>query len=107
MLACADPVVHLLYLMRVSKKAFQRIIALTLARLCSANDQNKIFINNYVDDTSEGAVVQRKGRFKVTSADPMGPSNCTFGPVVGVPSSPLKQNFIGASILPSLQCILQ
>ncbi|KAK7266088.1 hypothetical protein RIF29_18728 [Crotalaria pallida] len=60
-----------------------------------------------VDDTSEGAVVQRKGRFKVTSADPMGPSNCTFGPVVGVPSSPPKQNFIGASILPSLQCILQ
>ncbi|KAK7268416.1 hypothetical protein RIF29_21114 [Crotalaria pallida] len=39
--------------------------------------------------------------------DPMGPSNCTFGPVVGVPSSSLKQNFIGASILPSLQCILQ
>ncbi|KAK7273220.1 hypothetical protein RIF29_14269 [Crotalaria pallida] len=60
-----------------------------------------------VDDTSEGAVVQRKGRFKVTLAYPMGPSNCTFGPVVGVPSSPLKQNFIGASILPSLQCILQ
>ncbi|KAI4348164.1 hypothetical protein L6164_008920 [Bauhinia variegata] len=62
-----------------------------------------------VDDPSEGAVVQRKGRFKVTSADlsPKGPRNCNFGPVCGDSASPPKQNFTSASILPSLQCILQ
>ncbi|CAK8533644.1 unnamed protein product [Lathyrus sativus] len=72
-------------------------------------------INNFssVDDTSEGAVVQRRGRFKVTSADPssMGLSNNFSGPVAGSPSptptSPPKQNLMAASILPSLQCILQ
>nr|ABS32235.1 protein kinase [Carica papaya] len=60
------------------------------------------------EDTSEGAVVQRKGRFKVTSADlsPKGPTNCTFNPVgVGL-NSPALLNFTAASILPSLQSIL-
>ncbi|XP_010551903.1 PREDICTED: serine/threonine-protein kinase BLUS1-like [Tarenaya hassleriana] len=63
-----------------------------------------------VDDTSEGAVVQRKGRFKVTSADlsPKGPTNCTFGPFSGVGStSPNSLNVTAASVLPSLQYILQ
>ncbi|XP_058752153.1 serine/threonine-protein kinase BLUS1 isoform X2 [Vicia villosa] len=72
-------------------------------------------INNFpsVDDASEGAVVQRRGRFKVTSADPssMGLSNNSSGPVTGsptpTPTSPPKQNLVTASILPSLQCILQ
>nr|KYP47713.1 Serine/threonine-protein kinase fray2 [Cajanus cajan] len=61
-----------------------------------------------VDDTSDGAFVQRRGRFKVTSADlsPMGPSNSTSGPIVS-PTSPPNQNFLAAAILPSLQCILQ
>ncbi|XP_061363197.1 serine/threonine-protein kinase BLUS1 [Gastrolobium bilobum] len=62
-----------------------------------------------VDDTSEGAVVQRRGRFKVTSADPspMGPSNCTSGSVGGGTGSPPNQNIMAATILPSLQYILQ
>ncbi|XP_015966330.1 serine/threonine-protein kinase BLUS1 [Arachis duranensis] len=62
-----------------------------------------------VDDTSEGAVVQRKGRFKVTSADlsPMGQPNCVCVPVSGAPASPPNQNSVAAAILPSLQCILQ
>ncbi|KAL9323311.1 hypothetical protein ACSQ67_008168 [Phaseolus vulgaris] len=61
-----------------------------------------------VDDTSDGAFVQRRGRFKVTSADlsPMGPSNSATGPVVS-PTSPPNQNFMAGTILPSLQCILQ
>ncbi|KAK7381403.1 hypothetical protein VNO78_34066 [Psophocarpus tetragonolobus] len=60
------------------------------------------------EDTSDGAFVQRRGRFKVTSADlsPMGPSNSTSGPVVS-PTSPPNQNFMATAILPSLQCILQ
>ena len=32
---------HLLYLIRVSEKAFQRRVALALAHLCSADDQRK------------------------------------------------------------------
>ncbi|CAK8539144.1 unnamed protein product [Lathyrus sativus] len=37
---------HLLYLIRVSEKAFQRRVALALAHLCSAGDQRKIFIDH-------------------------------------------------------------
>ncbi|XP_037492807.1 STE20-like serine/threonine-protein kinase isoform X2 [Jatropha curcas] len=60
-----------------------------------------------VEDLSEGAVVQRKGRFKVTSADlsPKGPTNCYFSPVCG--GGPTVSNVTAASVLPSLQCILQ
>ncbi|KAI4350689.1 hypothetical protein L6164_005119 [Bauhinia variegata] len=67
--------------------------------------------NNFscVDDASEGAVVQRKGRFKVTSADlsPKGPLNCNFGPACGGPTSTPNQNVTSTSILPTLQSILQ
>ncbi|XP_048433815.1 serine/threonine-protein kinase BLUS1 isoform X2 [Pyrus x bretschneideri] len=60
------------------------------------------------EDVSEGAVVQRKGRFKVTSADlsPMGPSNCLFGPS-GSSTGPATANLAATTVLPSLQCILQ
>ncbi|XP_021649450.2 serine/threonine-protein kinase BLUS1 isoform X1 [Hevea brasiliensis] len=61
------------------------------------------------EDLSEGAVVQRKGRFKVTSADlnPKGPTNCYFNSVCGGSSSPSTSSLTAASVLPSLQCILQ
>ncbi|GLU02067.1 hypothetical protein SLE2022_193370 [Rubroshorea leprosula] len=61
------------------------------------------------DDTLEGSVVQRKGRFKVTSADlsPKGPSNCIFNPANGGSASHTSPNLTAAAILPSLQCILQ
>lgn len=58
------------------------------------------------EDASEGAVVQRKGRFQVTSADlsPKEPTSCFFNPGHGGYTSP--SNLV-ASLLPSLQCILQ
>ncbi|KAF2316366.1 hypothetical protein GH714_041707 [Hevea brasiliensis] len=61
------------------------------------------------EDLSEGAVVQRKGRFKVTSADlsPKGPTNCYFSPVCGGSTSLSTSNLTVASVLPSLHCILQ
>lgn len=61
------------------------------------------------EDTSEGAVVQRKGRFKVTSAElsPKGHINSIFSPVSGGSMSPTTSNFTAASLLPSLQFILQ
>ncbi|XP_062010135.1 serine/threonine-protein kinase BLUS1 [Rosa rugosa] len=60
------------------------------------------------EDMSEGAVVQRKGRFKVTSADlsPKGSSNSFFSPVSGGSSSPPSSNVTAATVLPSLQCML-
>ncbi|XP_042498076.1 serine/threonine-protein kinase 4 homolog A isoform X2 [Macadamia integrifolia] len=63
----------------------------------------------YVDDAS-GAVVQRKGRFQVTSAD-LSPksacANCSVNPVSGVSSSLATPTVSAASVLPSLQYILQ
>ncbi|XP_056169798.1 serine/threonine-protein kinase BLUS1 isoform X2 [Syzygium oleosum] len=60
------------------------------------------------EDTSEGAVIQRKGRFKVTSADvsPKGMMNCSSGLACGGSSSPVTPS-LAAALLPSLQCILQ
>ncbi|XP_044466320.1 serine/threonine-protein kinase BLUS1 isoform X2 [Mangifera indica] len=61
------------------------------------------------EDTSDGALVQRKGRFKVTSADlsPKGPINSFFSPVSGGSMSPTAPNFTAASLLAPLQYILQ
>ncbi|CAI0456132.1 unnamed protein product [Linum tenue] len=63
-----------------------------------------------VEDAADGAIVQRKGRFKVTSADlsPKGPTNCYFNPAASQGStSPPSSNLTAASVLPTLQCILQ
>lgn len=68
-------------------------------------------INNHssAEDTSEGAVVQCKGRFKVTSAElsPKGPTNCFFNPISEGSASPTTLTLSAAAVLPSLQCILQ
>ncbi|KAL3526063.1 hypothetical protein ACH5RR_014435 [Cinchona calisaya] len=72
--------------------------------------QKKDAINPISDeDTSEGAVVQRKGRFKVTSADlsPKGPMNSFFGAVSGGSTIPTTSSLTAVSILPSLHCIFQ
>ncbi|KAH7532503.1 serine/threonine-protein kinase BLUS1 isoform X2 [Ziziphus jujuba] len=65
--------------------------------------------NSSSEDTSEGAVVQRKGRFKVTSAElsPKGLTNCFFNPICGGLTSPTALNLTATSVLPSLQFILQ
>ncbi|XP_031108064.1 serine/threonine-protein kinase BLUS1 isoform X1 [Ipomoea triloba] len=60
------------------------------------------------NDTSEGAVVQRKGRFKVTSADlsPKGPTNSFFNSASGGLTA-ATSGLTATSVLPSLQCIFQ
>ncbi|KAG7550661.1 Protein kinase domain [Arabidopsis thaliana x Arabidopsis arenosa] len=62
-----------------------------------------------VDETSEVPHVEHKGRFKVTSADlsPKGSTNSTFTPFSGGSSSPSSLNATTASILPSIQSLLQ
>ncbi|WMV17544.1 hypothetical protein MTR67_010929 [Solanum verrucosum] len=83
------------------------------------------------EDSSEGAVVQRKGRFQVTSADLspklhsawvslvslsaltslfgvlMEPTSYFFNPVQGGSTSAINLGLAAASLLPTLQCILQ
>ncbi|XP_058091616.1 serine/threonine-protein kinase BLUS1 isoform X2 [Magnolia sinica] len=63
---------------------------------------------NGLEDTSDGAVVQRKGRFKVTSAEVSskgGPStNCLGNSVCGTSNI---STVMASAVLPSLQHILQ
>ncbi|GFP99724.1 serine/threonine-protein kinase fray2 [Phtheirospermum japonicum] len=59
---------------------------------------------NAWEDVSEGAFIERRGRFKVTSGELKGPMNF-FNPVSGGSSSPIMPN--AASFIPSLQFILQ
>ncbi|CAI9752642.1 unnamed protein product [Fraxinus pennsylvanica] len=72
--------------------------------------QKKDFSNSTAgEDVSEGAIVQRRGRFKVTSADlsPKGSTNCFFNPNTGGSTSLMNPSLAAVSVLPSLQCILQ
>ncbi|KAL3624248.1 hypothetical protein CASFOL_033064 [Castilleja foliolosa] len=73
------------------------------------NRQKKDFNNPTAgDDASEGAVVERRGRFKVTSADlgPKGLGNYSNS-TAGGSTSPTISSFSAASVLPSVQFILQ
>ncbi|KAH6829223.1 Protein kinase superfamily protein [Perilla frutescens var. hirtella] len=65
-------------------------------------------IPNAGEDASEGAIVERRGRFKVTSADvsPKGPINL-LSPISCGSTSPTMLSNSAASVLPSLQFILQ
>ncbi|KAL1538563.1 non-specific serine/threonine protein kinase [Salvia divinorum] len=83
-----------------------------MERNCSGplqNRQRKDF--NYSgpgEDASEGAVVERRGRFKVTSADvnikdPVNHANS----ICGGSTLPANSNVLTASVLQSLHCILQ
>ncbi|XP_074376509.1 serine/threonine-protein kinase BLUS1 isoform X2 [Apium graveolens] len=69
----------------------------------------KDIFNSVSEDAPDGAVVQRRGRFKVTSADPSikAPSNGPSNSGLGGSASPAAQSLAAASLLPSLQCILQ
>ncbi|XP_047310480.1 serine/threonine-protein kinase BLUS1 isoform X1 [Impatiens glandulifera] len=62
-----------------------------------------------VEETSEGAVVQRKGRFKVTAAElsPKIPATLSSNTVSGGSSSLVTPSISAASVFPSLQFILQ
>ncbi|XP_047310481.1 serine/threonine-protein kinase BLUS1 isoform X2 [Impatiens glandulifera] len=61
------------------------------------------------EETSEGAVVQRKGRFKVTAAElsPKIPATLSSNTVSGGSSSLVTPSISAASVFPSLQFILQ
>ncbi|XP_019051531.1 PREDICTED: serine/threonine-protein kinase BLUS1-like isoform X3 [Nelumbo nucifera] len=74
---------------------------------CHKKDTN---VPTSVEDTSGGMVVQHKGRFKVTQADlspKAAPANCSTNQVCGGSAIPSTSTVAVASILPSLQYILQ
>lgn len=68
-------------------------------------------VNNFTsaEDNTEGTVVQQKGRFKVTSADrsPKGSTNSIVTPFSGNSMTLTTPSVTAASVLPSLQYILQ
>ncbi|XP_043692076.1 ARM REPEAT PROTEIN INTERACTING WITH ABF2-like isoform X2 [Telopea speciosissima] len=89
---------HLLYLMRVADKIFQRRVALALAHLCSLDDQRTIFIDNnglelllgLLGSTSlrqqlDGSVALYKLANKAT----------TLSPMDAAPPSPTPQVYLG------------
>ncbi|GAB2278096.1 hypothetical protein Dimus_012793 [Dionaea muscipula] len=71
---------------------------------CQKRDTNN---HASIEDVSDGAVVQRKGRFKVTSADPSvtNLTSCS-NPPPGTSATPAALNPSASSMLPSLQWIL-
>ncbi|GER29491.1 protein kinase [Striga asiatica] len=72
------------------------------------NRQKKDFNPTAGEDVSEGAVVERRGRFKVTSAD-LGPKGFVnnFNSNSGGPINSIPPSISAASVLPSVQCLLQ
>ncbi|KAK9734982.1 hypothetical protein RND81_04G175500 [Saponaria officinalis] len=58
-----------------------------------------------VEDSSEGSVVRRRGRFQVTSADVNSKGSASSVP--GSTAGPISPYLPASTILPSLQCILQ
>ncbi|KAK3018340.1 hypothetical protein RJ639_004752, partial [Escallonia herrerae] len=89
---------HLLYLMRVAEKGVQRRIALTLAHLCSPDDQKTIFIdNNGLDLLLELLVLdnlkhQRDGSVALYK---LADKASSLSPVDAGPPSPISQVYLG------------
>lgn len=71
-------------------------------------DSNSSASASMQDDSAEGRVIQRKGRFKITSADAgnkvASSANCTVNSVGGSSTNPSVN---AASVLPLLQFLLQ
>lgn len=63
--------------------------------------------NTSVEDSSDGAVVQRKGRFQVTSADVSPKGSTCLSSAPGSTAGLVPSNVLASTILPALQSILQ
>ncbi|KAL5167829.1 ARM REPEAT PROTEIN INTERACTING WITH ABF2 [Glycine soja] len=89
---------HLLYLMRVSEKAFQRRVALTLAHLCSADDQRKIFIDYNGLELLMGLLGSYNPKQQLDGAVALcklANKAMTLSPVDAAPPSPTPQVYLG------------
>ncbi|RDY01205.1 Arm repeat protein with ABF2, partial [Mucuna pruriens] len=89
---------HLLYLMRVSEKAFQRRVALALAHLCSADDQRKIFIDHHGLELLIGLLGSYNSKQQLDGAVALcklANKATTLSPVDAAPPSPTPQVYLG------------
>ncbi|KAK2395309.1 ARM REPEAT PROTEIN INTERACTING WITH ABF2 [Trifolium repens] len=86
---------HLLYLMRVSEKAFQRRVALAFAHLYSADDQRKIFIDHNGMELLIGLLGSSCPRQQLDGAVALcklANKAMALSPVDAAPPSPTPQN---------------
>ncbi|XP_020978951.1 ARM REPEAT PROTEIN INTERACTING WITH ABF2-like isoform X1 [Arachis stenosperma] len=89
---------HLLYLMRVSEKAFQRRVALALAHLCAAEDQKKIFIDHHGLELLIGLLGSSSPKQQLEGAVALfkvANKAMTLSPVDAAPPSPTPQVYLG------------
>ncbi|XP_058769649.1 ARM REPEAT PROTEIN INTERACTING WITH ABF2-like isoform X2 [Vicia villosa] len=89
---------HLLYLMRVSERGFQRRIALVLAHLCSADDQRRIFIEHHGLELLIGLLCSSSTKQQLDSAVALcklANKASTLSPVDAAPPSPTPQVYLG------------
>ncbi|KAK2976277.1 hypothetical protein RJ640_019760, partial [Escallonia rubra] len=89
---------HLLYLLRVAEKDVQRRIALTLAHLCSPDDQKTIFVdNNGLDLLLEllGLDNLKHQRDGSVALYKLADKASSLSPVDGGPPSPISQVYLG------------
>ncbi|XP_057423893.1 ARM REPEAT PROTEIN INTERACTING WITH ABF2 [Lotus japonicus] len=89
---------HLLYLMRVSEKGFQRRVALALAHLCSADDQRRIFIDNHGLELLIGLLGSSSSKQQLDGAVALcklANKASTLSPVDAAPPSPTPQVYLG------------
>ncbi|XP_010255973.1 PREDICTED: ARM REPEAT PROTEIN INTERACTING WITH ABF2-like isoform X2 [Nelumbo nucifera] len=89
---------HLLYLMRVGEKVFQRRVALSLAHLCSPDDQRTIFIdNNGLELLLEllGSTSPKQQQDSSVALYKLAKKAATLCPMDAAPPSPTPQVYLG------------
>ncbi|GAU14871.1 hypothetical protein TSUD_46640 [Trifolium subterraneum] len=89
---------HLLYLMRVSERGFQRRIALVLAHLCSADDQRRIFIEHHGLELLIGLLLSSSSKQQLDGAVALcklANKASALSPIDAAPPSPTPQVYLG------------
>ncbi|WJX14759.1 hypothetical protein P8452_04975 [Trifolium repens] len=89
---------HLLYLMRVSERGFQRRIALVLAHLCSSDDQRRIFIEHHGLELLIGLLGSSSSKQQLDGAVALcklANKASALSPIDAAPPSPTPQVYLG------------
>ncbi|KAK3027242.1 hypothetical protein RJ639_041660 [Escallonia herrerae] len=89
---------HLLYLLRVAEKGVQRRVALTLAHLCSPEDQRIIFIDNNGLELLLGLLASTSPKQQLDGSVALyklANKALTLSPVDAAPPSPTPQVYLG------------
>ncbi|CAM8986102.1 unnamed protein product [Rhodiola kirilowii] len=89
---------HLLYLMRISEKAIQRRVALSLAHLCSADDWRTIFIDNLGLDLLLGLLCSTNSKQQLDGSAALyklATKATALSPLDAAPPSPTPQVYLG------------